>query len=1128
MTEKNIAQWLDSLGLSRYTELFADNEIDWEVLPELTDTDLEKLGIPLGSRKKLLKGIANLGTAHTAPGSTDSAGDVGATTGAVQPAGAAERRQMTVVFCDLVGSSDLAAQLDPEDMGVILRDYRECVVNIVRMWEGHIAKYLGDGVLIYFGYPKAHEDDAERAVRASIELTAAVANLAPTRGGPLAARVGVATGLVMVGDLIGEEEAQERTVVGETPNLAARLQALAGPGQVVVAPNTRGLIGALFELTDLGPRKLKGFPAPVSAWQVRGTSQVASRFEALHGHGLTPLVGRAHEIGLLLDRFELARSGEGQVVLLSGEAGIGKSRIAQALYEHLADESHTRVRYFCSPYYTNSALQPIVDQLKRAAGFGDDDSDDANLDRLEALLSRAGEQSAEVAPLLAALCSIPADHRYPSLNLTPQAQKERTFDALLAQLTGLARQQPVVITLEDVHWLDPTSIELFGAMINQLQNLPVLLLITFRPEFAPPWTGYAYVTALTLSRLGQRQGAAIIERLAGGKTLPTEVLDQILKKTDGVPLFIEELTKTVLQSDLLKEGEDHYELSGPLPPFAIPTTLHDSLMARLDSLAPVKEVAQIGAVIGRSFEYELIDIISPMPEDQLRSALEQLVESELVFCRGNPPHATYSFKHALVQDAAYHSLLKSRRRQLHARIAQVLEKRFAGAPRSQPELLAHHCTEAGLIDKAIQQWRLAGEQAARRAAALEAVQHFQKALSLLESQTPGRERDVEELRVLIQFGPALMLVQGWASAEVGAMYRRARELARRLEDPAQLVPPLVGLWLYYQGSAQFDAADETTSELFEVAQSLDDADLLLQSHHAAWPIPMLRGVFTPAYQHIEQGLSLYDYERHSQHAFVYMGHDPGVCAHALGAVVSWNLGHIGRADRHAANALDLAQRLKHPPSLALALWFIAVAYAARGDSASARVTAEELLKISEEQKLIQTSASAQVIGGWALAQQGQAQEGTRQLEAGLKIWHRMGARHYLPAYTCLFAECFLSAGRYDQALEHVRHALSYCEETGERCWQARIHQTRGQILLHTKAPGPQSAEASFSAAIEIARKQGAKGLELRATTHLARLQRDRGSGRAAHDLLAPICNWFSEDIDTPDLKEANALLESTI
>jgi class 3 adenylate cyclase len=663
----DVAAWLRGLGLERYEAAFRDNQIDWAVLPELTSEDLREIGVvPIGHRRKLLASIAGLGATGTA-------------------ASEAERRQLTVMFCDLVGSTELSARLDPEDLREVITAYHSAVAEVITSFDGFVAKYMGDGVLAYFGYPRAHEDDAEHAVRAGLGVTHAVGRL-DIESVKLQARVGIATGLVVVGDLIGAGSAQEQSVVGETPNLAARLQALAEPDAVVIAAGTRRLVGDLFEFRDLGAVEVKGIVEPVPAWQVLRPSAVASRFEALRGSGLTRLVGRDEEIELLLRRWESAKTGEGQVVLVSGEPGLGKSRIAVALRERIQDSPHFRQHYFCSPYRQDSALYPFIEQIERAAGFARTDPSATKLEKLEALLARASLPDGDAA-FLADLVSLPGSERYPLPNLSPQRKKERTLEALIRRLEGLAYRQPVVKIVEDAHWIDPTSREFLDLTVERVRSLPVLLIVTFRPEFQPTWSGEPHVTMLVLNRLNRRARSALVEQIAGGKELPDEVVAQIVERTDGVPLFIEELTKSVLESDLLREEEGRYVLDGSLPPLAIPTSLHGSLMARLDRLASVRHVAQIGAAFGRWFRYSSLHAVAGLTEEELQASLVRLVASELVFQSGSPPDAIYTFKHALVQEAAYSSLLRNTRQQLHGRIAQALETRFPELIDSQPGCL---------------------------------------------------------------------------------------------------------------------------------------------------------------------------------------------------------------------------------------------------------------------------------------------------------------------------------------------------------------------------------------------------------------------------------------------------------
>ena len=689
----DIAAWLRGLGLEQYAPAFRDNAIDGEVLRELTADDLKDLGVTLvGHRRKLLAAIAGLGGEPPTRDLAQSAASA-ASAPTSAPTIEAERRQLTVMFCDLVGSTALSARLDPEDLREVIGAYHRCCADLVTEAGGFVAKYMGDGVLAYFGYPQAHEHDAEHAVQAGLTLVEAAPQLTTAAGVPLQVRVGIATGLVVVGDLIGAGAAQEQAVVGETPNLAARLQALAEPGAVVIADSTRRLLGNLFELKDLGARDLKGIAGPARAWAALRARSVGSRFDALHPTGLAALVGRDEESELLLRRWSRAKTGEGQVVLLSGEAGIGKSRLTAALLERLAAEPHTRLRYFCSPQRTDSAFHPIIGHMERAAGLAYDDKPQAKLDKLDALFAQTST-SPEDAALFAEMLSLPNDGRYPALDLAAEQRRQRVLEALMSQLAGLARRQPVLMIFEDAHWVDPTSLEVLGRTVDRIKTLPALLIVTFRPEFNGPWVGQSHVTSLTLNRLGEREAAAVIAHLVGNQALPADVLAEIVERTDGIPLFVEEMTKAVLEAE--SEGAARRTVAAvPSPALAVPASLHASLMARLDRLGPAREVAQIGSAIGREFSHALLASVIRKPEAELGSALDRLVQAGLLFRQGVPPQASYLFKHALVQDAAYGTLLREPRRALHARIAETLESRFAETAESQPEILARHCTEAG-------------------------------------------------------------------------------------------------------------------------------------------------------------------------------------------------------------------------------------------------------------------------------------------------------------------------------------------------------------------------------------------------------------------------------------------------
>jgi predicted ATPase len=837
------------------------------------------------------------------------------------------------------------------------------------------------------------------------------------------------------------------------------------------------------------------------------------------------LVGRHHEVGMLLDRFEQARESEGQVVLLSGEPGIGKSRLAHSLIERLAGEPHTRVRYYCSPYHVNSALHPIIEQLERAAAFESDDPAERRLDQLERLLSRGTNDPAAVAPLFAALLSIPTGTRYPPLDLAPQRQRELTITALLDQLSGLAARQPLLMVLEDGHWLDPTTTELFERIIERVQTLPVLLLITFRPEFEPPWTSYPHMTSLTLNRLGRRHSVEMVAAVAGGKPLPEQVLGQIWAKTEGVPLFVEELTKTVLESGLLEDEGDRYKLVGPLPPLAIPTTLQDSLMARLDRLAPVKEIAQIGAAIGREFSYRLLAALSPLEESALQEALSHLTGSELVFRRGTIPDATYSFKHAFVQDAAYASLLKSKRQQLHARIAGVLSERFQEAVEAEPELIARHCVEAGLAKEAIQYLTKAGRQALERSANAEAVGHLGKGLTLLETLPAGPERDTVELDLLVALGPPLIASKGFTDPEVEKIYLRARVLCQELENTTQLVPVLVGLANIHLLRAELRQARELGEECLRLAKHYDDPGVRMAAHRMLGSTLHFLGEFAEARAHLEQANALRERYQRRFDASLYLISGSRVYCRSIFARVLWALGYPEQALSSSDEALRLAEETSHSHTLAQALSLAAAFHLDRRDVQRTECLAREAVRLATEHDFPYWRATGRLWGGWALVQQQDIEKGVAQIQESLAQFRARGDVQTIPHALTILAQVCGQVGEPEKGLEALTEAQVMLERTNERRREAEVHRLRGELSMLLPAPHAGNAEACFHRARAVAREQEAKMWELRAATSLARLWRDEGKHAKALDLLAPVYGWFTEGFDTADLEEAKALLD---
>jgi class 3 adenylate cyclase/tetratricopeptide (TPR) repeat protein len=1105
-----ITDWLASLGLSEYAGRFAENGIDISVLPDLTDQDLKDIGVLLGHRRKMLRAISELaGTSTTAlPHAAVPEPNQGHD---------AERRQVTVMFSDLVGSTALSARMDPEDLREVISAYQNCVAETVHRFDGFVAKYMGDGVLVYFGYPQAHEDDAERAVRAGLELIAAVTGL-KTRAS-LQTRVGIATGLVVVGDLIGSGEAQERGIVGETPNLAARLQAIAEPNSVVVAERTRKLLGNLFELEDLEARDLKGLAGLTRSWAVLRRSAIESRFEALRS-GATPLVGRAEEFELLLRRWQQVKSGEGRVVVLTGEPGIGKSRMTAALQGHLQLDPHARLRQFCSPHHQSTPLHPWIGQFERAAGLTRDDTAEEKLTKLEAVLAQSNAPPEEIG-FIAALLSIPNAARYPLPELSPQKRKENTLTALLAHMERLAARQPVLVVYEDVHWIDPTTLELLTLAIERVQHLPVLLLVTARPEFTPPWPDYAHVTHVALGRIGRVEGTSLIAQVTGGKALPSEVLQQILARTDGIPLFIEELTKAVVESGVLTDAGDRYTVAGPLPALAIPTSLNASLLARLDRLAPVREVAQIGAALGRQFSHALISAVAPMPQPQLDEALAQLLQAELIFRRGTPPDAQYTFKHALVQDTAYGTLLRERRQQLHGRIAAALEQQFPEIAETQPEQLARHCAEAGFVEKAVGYCLKAGQQAIARGTMIEAVAQLRKGLDILAGLPNGTARQQQELDLQIALGHALDVTKGLAAFEPGEAYARARQLCEQLDRPAQLGLVLYGQFLSRVVRGELEQAEHHAEEMRHLGSTRNDVMWKCFGSQLSGNICFYLGKFTDVRAYLENALSLWDP--------VYRGSAPTAEDPYVGAMIHLSralicLGHLDQARLLRDEALAEAQRLS-PFMRAFVLrqaWYGDWAIEGTKSAQTVLVSANEVVAVSSEQGFRDPLAIGNIMHGWCLASLGQAAEGIPLLLEGLTTCRAAGRTLMIPFFLMALAEAYGMAAQPQEGLDQLAEAAKLVETTQERWAEAEIHRLRGTLLLSMNERAV--AENSYRRALDVAQRQSAKLWELRAALDLARLWRDQGNRTEARDLLSPIYGWFTEGFDTRDLKKAKALL----
>jgi class 3 adenylate cyclase/predicted ATPase len=1036
-----------------------------------------------------------------------------------------ERRQLTVLFCDMVGSTAIAERLDPEELSDLLRAYHLACTSAIRQFNGYLAQYLGDGILAYFGYPQACEDAAERAVRAGLAIIDAVIhlNLNPgqAQGVKLAVRVGIATGLVVTDHrLTGDTD--DPMVVGQTLNLAARLQNLAAPNTVIITSPIQRQLSGLFEYEDLGQQQLKGFSQPLQVWRVARPRTVITRFVATRVAELTPLVGRTAELDRLRYSWQQVLSSTGQVVLLAGEAGIGKSRLTQALREYLRDQDHYRLHYQCSPYHTNSALYPLISNLERAAGFLPADSADQRLDKLEALLAQSTPCVQEVAVLFAHLLGLPTQDRYPPLRLTPSQQKDKTLWTLIAQLQNLAERKPVLVVFEDVHWMDPTSHEALDLLIASARAHRLLILITFRPEFLPPWTDQPHVTLLTLTGLDRDQGITLARQIAVNKPLPAAMLEQFVTKTDGVPLFIEELTRTLVSNEACTLQTQQPALLNLSPPAicCIPATLQDSLMARLDQLSLAKTIAQIGSVIGREFNYELLSEVAPLSERQLRDALQQLATSGLILCYGNPPQAHYSFRHALLRDAAYDSLLRNRRQQLHGLIANALEARPGPAGTGHAELLAYHYTAAGLRERAVACWLQAGTQAQDRSANREAVAHFRQGLDVLGKLLDTGWRRQQELELQIHLGTTLITTQGPGSREVAAAYHRALDLCQQLpETPLHFT----ALWGWWRISGNFQTFRERADQLLDLAERLQDPSLRLQAHHCQWAVLFNLGDHQACLEHIEQGLTLYRQGDYHTHAGLYGGHDPAVCGHGEAALSLWLLGYPDQALVRLHNALTLARQLGQVGSQAHALDIALMLHFYRRDLDGVQAQADVLAALAREQDFPDYQAKCQIFHGWVLAHRGHPQDAIAAIQTGITTLREIGTQEDFPTFFDILAEACGLAGQPWQGLLELQAAFTAAEHSGRRHWAAELYRRQGELLVQA---GGDAAEATaiLHKALHIAGQQQVRSLRLRAATSLACWLRYQGDVAAARQRLLPVYNDFSEGLDTPDLRQARELL----
>ena len=1032
-----------------------------------------------------------------------------------------ERRQLTVLFCDLVGSTALSARLDPEDFSAIIAGYRRCIAETVARFDGFVARHHGDGAVAYFGYPRAHEDDAERAVQASLALVRAIAAL-PAKE-KLSARVGVATGVAIVGDMSDSAISEEHGILGDTPNLAARLQSLAQPGGVIISGRTKTIAGPQFEYLDLGKIEIKGYAKPVAAWQVAGKTTVASRSHALQSSDLLPLIGRDEEMELLLGRWKRARSGEGQVVLLSGEAGIGKSRLTVALLEQLACEPHIRLQYFCSPQHTDSTLYPVIGEMLRAARFDHDDSQQAKTDKLDALLAQSSTPPQDAA-LFAEMLSLPNDGRYPPVEVEPQLRRQKTLKALGSHIEALARINPVLMIFEDAHWTDPTSLELFARAVDLAVSHRLLMLVTFRPEFSPPWIGRPHVTELTLNRLAPCDIDFLIEEVVGNRSLPARIRQDIIERTDGIPLFAEEMTKAVLDAE--GESEAH---RAPTPVVAVPASLQASLMSRLDRLGPAKDVAQVGAAIGREFPHTLLAEVAGRPEAELDADLNRLIAAGLLFRQGTPPHATYLFKHALVQDAAYGTLLREPRRALHARIAEILEGQFAEIADSQPELLARHYTKADLIEKSARLWGKAGQRSQERSALIEAAEQLGQALAQIATLPSTSDLRREQIILQVALLNTLMHVKGYgapetkaAVAQVRASIEQAEQLGEPPDDPSLILSALFGQWIVNFINFNGDVARELAARFLTLGGKEGAAVPLMIGHRTMASTLAFRGDFVEAKAHYNEALALYRPAEHRR-LMTRFGQDLRVTCLAFRSMASWLLGYPEAALHDADCALMEARQIEHAATLMFTLNFPILINTYCGNYHAANERLNELVMLADEKGASFRKAEGVLRRGYILTLTGAA-KAVEVVRAGIDLWRSAGSTIFTPEHEFMLAMAQADSGRFDDAWRSIDAAMTAMHATKERWCEAEAHRIAGEIALKSPQRDEAKAQAHFEHSLTIARAQHAKSWELRAATSAAQLLKHQRKPKMARDLLAPVYDWFTEGFDTSDLRKAKALL----
>ena len=1110
----DLAEWLGRHGLDQYAQTFVENNIDYSVLPDLTEDDLEKLGVSLGHRKKLLRAIEAVRPARQARGTTEVS-HIG--TEAISPVQHrdAEFRQITVMFCDLVGSTQLAEKLDPEDLHKLIDTYRGECSSAIRRYGGEVARYFGDGVMAFFGWPHAHEDDAVRAIHAALEIVSGVTKTS----GPvaLACRVGVCSGPVIVGEIGNSTTSWSMDAVGETPNTAARLQTLAAPNTALISESTRRLVSAAFELQDLGLQELKGVTEPLHVYRVLSTKNIASRFEAAHAGFLTPLVGRSTELSLLLDRWQKVKEGDGQVIILSGTPGVGKSRLLHELKSHIQQEPHVLLHHQCSPYHSQSAFFPVIEQIEHAAQLTAREADAAKIAKLTTYLPRSTESPIDPVLLIAKLLSIPAENHRDLSGLTPQQIKNRTISTLVDMLLAFSIQGPTLCVFEDAHWLDPSTLELLELIISRIDHARVLLIVSCRPEFRPAWITRANTTMYSLTRLSQIEVKTMVRDLLRGGSMPQALLDQIIEKADGVPLFIEELISSTLSTPLRTRG--NFEHTAQTALLRVPETLSDALMERLDRVAPSRKLAQIAAVIGREFSHDLLSAASQIEEDDMQSALSLLEKADIIYRVGISPFVRFAFKHVLLRDAIYDSLLRSKRQQIHADIAAILEHDFPELAENQPEVLAFHYQEAGNHQLAIRCWFKSGQRALAHSANVEAIANLRKALRLLNGLPETPERIKQEIDIQLALGIPLIAVQGYASAETREAFSRARTLCLQLGDIPEYFQALFGLWGHSWMGGKNDDALRMADEFLSRSRALSDPVLPIVAHRVMGSTLLTVGDFQSSANHFEETIRLSP-SKGSQSLYNLYMVEPQAASLLL---LSWDLWFLGYPDQslsRVSEALALAQELGHPYTVAFAHYMTSVVHLLRGDAARAFESAEKSFDVSQEQRFSLYVILSRISRGRAIGDLGRLEEARAEITLGIDEARRNGVGFMLPMMVSWLADIHAKIGESESALSIVEGALASIGDVTGRSWEAELYRQRAQILVALDPSKVSEAESHLKKSIEVARGQNAKSFELRAATSLAELWRTQVRLDEARALLEPVCRWFDEGAETADLRRA--------